>query len=669
MPAAVLVLLTLLAYVPAMQGGFVWDDDDYVTANRTLRTVDGLGRIWAEPGAVPQYYPLTFTSLWLEYRLWGLSPTGYHVTNVLLHAVGAVLLFAVLRILAVPGAWLAAAIFAVHPVHVESVAWITERKNVLSGVFYLGAALAYLRSADTNGAAPWWRPGYWVALGLFVCALLSKTVACTLPAALLLVRWWKRGRIAPGDVAALVPFFAIGAGLGYVTIWMETHHVGARGAAWALSFVDRCLIAGRALWFYAVKLIWPAQLTFIYPRWRIDASAWWQYLFPAAALALVVALFSLRARIGRGPLAAVLFFAVTLAPALGFVDVYPMRYSFVADHFQYHASIGLIVLAVAAAASRLGSRVTSVGAVVVVVLTVLTWRQGAAYADLRTLWTDTLAKNPACSMARINLGMLLYRDGKPEQAIAQYTEALRLEPDDPEVHVDLAMALAGAGRSTEAMAEYAEALRLDPDQPKAHNNVGNTLAADGRLDEAVTHYRAAIRADPHYADAHGNLANVLAMERDVDAAIAEYRAALAIDPDYAEAHQNLGIVLAEHGRQAEAVPHYRAALRLRPDAPDALGNLAWLLATSEDLSVRRPAEAIALAERACQLTGYRDPGLLDALAAAHAAAGHVDVAVATARKGVDLANAAGKLDIAREIAMHVGMYEAARSSAPAPSAP
>ena len=342
-----LVAATVLAYQPVWHAGFIWDDDVYVTNNLTLRSVDGLRQIWCKLTATPQYYPLVHTSFWLEYHLWGLNPVGYHVVNVLLHALAAILLWRVLVRLQLPGAWLAAGIFALHPVAVESVAWVTERKNVLAAVFYFAAALAYLRgrrrermAESKSGVSLRW---YFLAFALFVAALLSKTTACSLPAAMLLVIWWKRGRIAGRDVWPLLPFFAAGVALGLVTSWLERTHVGAQGPEWAFSFPERCLIAGRAVWFYAGKLFWPANLTFIYPRWQINTGAWWQWIFPVAALAVVAVLWRLRRRIGRGPLVAVLFFGGTLLPALGFTNVYPMRYSFVADHFQYLASVGLIV--------------------------------------------------------------------------------------------------------------------------------------------------------------------------------------------------------------------------------------------------------------------------------------------------------------------------------------
>ena len=295
--AAVLLLITFAAYVPALECGTIWDDDAYVLANPTLRSMDGLRQIWFQVDATPQYYPMVHTSYWLEYRLWGLAPAGYHLINILLHGISGVLVWKVLRMVGLGSvaAWVAAAVFSLHPVHVESVAWITERKNVLSGVFYLAAAIMYLRFAgrrenDSEGDRYRWT-WYAGSLMLFLCALLSKTVTCSLPAALLLVIWSKRKRVARSDVIALSPFFAIGITLGLLTLWLEKQVVGAKGPAWDLSLVERCLIAGRGVWFYLGRLIWPSQLTFIYPRWQIDIGS---LGFPAAAALLVVVLWRAR---------------------------------------------------------------------------------------------------------------------------------------------------------------------------------------------------------------------------------------------------------------------------------------------------------------------------------------------------------------------------------------
>jgi tetratricopeptide (TPR) repeat protein len=506
--AVLLVLMTLAVYWPVTGCGFIWDDDDYVHQNVLLRSPEGLGRIWLDVGATPQYYPLVHTSYWLEYRLWEDDPRGYHVVNILLHALAAVLLWRVLKLLEVPGAWLAAAVFALHPVHVESVAWITERKNVLSGVFYLASALLSLRFTLRTGEDRLSRWLYAGALVLFVCALLSKTVTCSLPAALMLALWWKRGRITWNDVRLLAPFFALGVAFGLLTIWMEVHRVGAEGATWDLTFMDRCLIAGRALWFYAGKLIWPWPLMFIYPRWEIDAGAWWQYLFPVAAAGVVAALWFARARLGRGPLVAVLLFAGTLVPALGFFDVYPMRYSFVADHFQYLASIGLITLAAAGlvtAARRCGdlglvSAGIAAGALMVTLGSV-TWTHGQAFQDAETLWRTTIRENDDAWIAHNNLGTILQSGGRPDEAFHHFRRAVEINPDHAEAQNNLGGILGIQGRTDEAIVHFRRALELDPGLARAHANLGSALLTQGKPDEAMIHLRSAARLDPGLADA------------------------------------------------------------------------------------------------------------------------------------------------------------------------
>ncbi|MEJ2235268.1 MAG: tetratricopeptide repeat protein [Syntrophobacterales bacterium] len=625
--SGLIFLITVVAYIPAMRSGYIWDDDYYVTENPNLSTADGLRRIWFEPKASPQYYPLVHTAFWVEYHLWQLHPFGYHLVNVLLHTANAILLLLVLQYLRLPGAWLAAALFALHPVHVESVAWITERKNVLSGFFYLSSALAYLRFATVTGdpadnslpsditstesSRSW--GFYALSLFLFLCALLSKTVTCTLPPAILLVLWWKRGRIYRRDILALFPFFIAGAVLGLTTVWLEKHHVYAQGEEWALSLVDRCIVAGRALWFYAGKLLWPHKLTFIYPRWQIDSGVWWQYLFPLAAVAVIVILWLLRRRIGKGPFVAVAFFAGTLVPALGFFDVYPMRFSFVADHFQYLASIGLIALATAGITTlfgRVGSRQSSLGLIVCMavlfVFGLLVWQQGNTYKDAETLYRDTISKNPDAGMAHFNLAILLLNRGRPEEVIAHFSEALRLQPDDADAHYNLGVALEKQGRLKEAMAHFSEAVRLrpnyadayysiavilagmdryneatsyyskalrvNPNHAEAHNNLGVALFSLGQLDKAIGHYLTAIKLDPNFSKAHNNLGNALVQKGKL-----QYHRALEIKTNYPEAHNNLGVALAQQGKMAEAIIQFEKALRLKPEYAQARTNLAYAL--------------------------------------------------------------------------------------------
>jgi len=663
-----LASMTVVAYLPVTECGYIWDDDSYVQDNQTLRSMDGLRQIWFEIGATKQYYPMVHTSYWLEYRLWQLNSSGYHIVNILLHALGAVLLWRILALLKVPGAWIASAVFALHPVHVESVAWITERKNVLSGVFYLAATLAYFRYAlPRGGAQPHGQSGrlYGAALVFFLCALLSKTVTCTLPAALLLVLWWKGKRVRWVDVGRLLPFVILGAALGFFTIWMEKHEVGAVGEEWHLTIIDRCLIAGRALCFYVTKLLWPSPLVFIYPRWEIDAGLWWQYLYPAAAIVVLISLWLARHRIGKGPVVAALFFAGTLLPALGFFDVYPMRFSFVADHFQYLASIGVIALLTALGyrvAAKQGNRgkgiATVICALVLGTLGTLTWRQGDAYMDGETLWLDTLRKNPDVWLAHNNLGNLCERRGKLDQAIHHHSLALRARPqfdsNMADSHYNLGNALAAQGRFDAAIQHYQQALKISPNLVGAHNNLGSALLKMGRIDEAVQQYRQALQIKPDFAGAHENLISVLMMQGKVDEAVTHLRQVVQIQPDDAWAHNRLAQTLLTIGRDDDALKHFREAVRLKPDWPVPLVNLAWLLATHPDPGIRDASEAVRLAERAAVVTGHRDPGVLDALAAAYAAAGRFEPAIATARRAIGLAQAS---DLAERIRSRLQLYE------------
>ena len=567
-----LVGMTVMAYLPATRCGFVWDDDIHVVDNEALRSIEGLGRIWYEIGTTPQYYPLVHTTFWIEYHLWQLDPFGYHLVNVLLHALSAVLLWRTLVVIGLPGAWAAAALFALHPVHVESVAWITERKNVLSAMFYLIVAYLFLRSTLGPNDRGHGLAGRCWALFLYICALLSKTVTCSLPVALLLVLWWKRKRIGVATWCTLGVFFVCGITLGLVTVWMERHQVGAVGEQWRLSPVQRCLIAGRALWFYAGKLVWPTELAFIYPRWQIDAQVWWQYLLPAGVMVVLIGLWRGSSRIGRGPLIAVLYFITTLVPALGFFNVYPMRYSLVADHFQYLASVGLISLAAAigsAAMVRLGrSRQSLCFAVFAGVLTtcgVLTWNQCQMYKDRETLWHTTLKRNPKAWMAHTNLGNILVSKQAYEQAIAHFRQAMNIRPNYAQARYNLGIALRLQGKLDEAIKQYQQVLQLEPEHIEARNNLGNVLAEQGQLDEAIKQFRKALQIDAHDAKTHNNLGAALESRGELDEAIQHHRRALQLRPDYIEAINNLAVALGIQGKIEESIRLYRDALVRDPE--------------------------------------------------------------------------------------------------------
>jgi len=581
---AFLVCATLAAYLPALNGGLLWDDAGHVT-KPDLQSLHGLWRIWFEFGSTQQYYPLLHSAFWVEHRLWGDAVLGYHLTNILLHAFSACLLVAILRYLRLPGAWLAGFLFALHPVCVEAVAWISEQKSTLSALFYLASALCYLRFDQSRR-----RPQYLLALALFVLALLTKTVTATLPAALLVVLWWRRGRLDwKRDAMPLLPWFALGAAAGMVTEYVERTFVGARGAEFALTLTQRCLLASRAIWFYLGKLIWPANLTFIYPRWTLDTAAWWQYLFPLGVLALLAPLLWLAVKKGRrGPLAGFLFFVGTLFPALGFFNVYPFIYSYVADHFQYLASLGVIVpaaagLTVAARRASLtyGGRACAAG-VLLAALAVLTWRQSGIYQDAQTLYRVTLARNPDCWLAHNNLGSeLLETPGRLSEAVSHFEAALRLQPNYPQTYNNLGIALSNIpGRLPEAINYFETAVRIQPDYAQAQNNLGLALSnLPGRLPEAIAHFEAALRTNRDYAQAHNNLGSALSSTPGrLQDAVSEYEAALRIQPDFPEAHYNLANALSEiPGRLEEAIAQYQETLRLQPDNARAHNNLGTAL--------------------------------------------------------------------------------------------
>ena len=675
-PGLLLVAAAALAYQPALRGQFVWDDDSWTTnLSGRLGHWPGLLSLWCSPTVLQQYYPLTGTTFWLDYQLWGFWTVPYHVENLLLHAGAAVLFWRLARRLGSPGAWLAGAIFALHPVMVESTAWITERKNVLSLVLFLGALLAYGRAVrfwrcDGDGVAPEppaapLRGPYLAALGLFLAAMLAKATAFAFPAVVLLIGWWKRGTIRRrADLAPLLPFFGLTLALGVMTSWLEQHHVGAQGSEWSISLPARCLIAGRAFWFYLGKLLWPANLCFVYPRWPLDPGSFGQWLYLAAAAALLLVLWLVRARIGRGPLAALLFFGVTLFPVLGFMNAYFMRYSFVCDHWVYLPSLGPIML-VAALVARAGQRLAApwltggFALVVLPVLGLLTWQQSGRFADNETLWRATLAKNPDSWMAYDILGDELLGKGRYEQAIGCFDDALQIRPQDEFAYTELGNTFRCQGRITDALRQYQRALEIVPDCVPAHFNLANTLMELGHPAEAIPHYEAALRIQPELALAHHNLANALQQTGHTPEAIAQYNQALAIQPR-ARTHCQLAKVLLREGNAEAAVDHWRSAVALEPESVEARKNLAWVLATCPKASVRNGAEALTLARQANEQSGDKDPEILGDLAAAYAENGRFPEAVLAARRALELSSNRPDSSLADSLRSQLAQYEAGR---------
>jgi tetratricopeptide (TPR) repeat protein len=678
--ALLLIALVFIAYARVFSAGFIWDDESHLTRNPCVIGPFGLKEIWTTAQAV--YYPFVLTTFWMLHKFVGLNPLPYHLLNVLLHAASAVLLWRILQLLKVRGAWLGAALWALHPVMVQSVAWITELKNTQSCLFYLLSILCFLkwqsRREGAAGSSP--KPegsrggrslgAFVLSLVFFILATLSKPSVVMLPFVLALCIWWMRLKIRWRDILSLTPFALISALASAWTIWEQRFHAHAVGPDWAQSFPERLIIAGKVIWFYLGKLLWPHPLIFIYPRWDVDSSKVVAYLPFLAAIAGLVSLWFIHAKWGRALFFAAGYYVVSLFPVLSFFSVFFFRYSFVSDHFQYLASIGPLALAGAGIATFLGRfseipaefvsppddvqgtdstiadprrrLVLSCGlrGILLVSLGFLTWRQSAEYHNLFALYTATLQQNPSCWMAHYNLGIVLSEKREADQAIDHYRRAVDLRPDYAEAHYNLGRLLVEKGQLDDAIAHYERAAAINPADAEARNNLGVTLFGIGRADDAIAHYQKALEIRPDYAEASCNLASALIANGDFDGAIARYTVCLAAIPDQEEARYNLASALLRKGRIDEAIIQYQKVLQVHPDSADAhanlgsawlakrrvrdamteytkalqiapenlaaLSNLAWLLATSADPSLRNGSEAVRLAERADSASSRSD---------------------------------------------------------------
>jgi protein O-mannosyl-transferase len=644
-PGFLLLLVTLLAYQPVWNGQPIWDDDGHITKPE-LQSLDGLKRIWIELGVTQQYYPLVHTVFWLEHRLWGDLPLGYHLLNILLHVLSALFLVKILRYLNVPGALLAGAIFALHPVQVESVAWITELKNTLSGVFFLSSAIAYLKF-DRERIKMF----YAMAMGLFILGLMSKSAIATLPVSLLAVFWWSRGRLDwKHDVLPLIPLLVVGIMSGLFTAWVERKFIGAEGSAFTFTFIERGLIAGRVVWFYLSKIVCPIDLIFIYPRWNVSQAIWWQYLFPTATLLLTGLLWKLRNR-WRAPLALFVCFIATIFPVMGFFNVYPFRFSFVADHFLYLACIGPIVFVAAELRLAIGllkekGRVffqEMVYGILLLSLFLLTWRQSGMYENAETLYRTTIRKNPGCWMAFNNLGTLLMEREQNEEAIAYYRKSLELNPDNYKAYASLGKLSAKLGRTDDALAYYQKALEINPHLAEVYNNLGNLLVRIGRTEDAFKSYQKSLEINPRYAEAHNNIGNLLTDLRQIDEAMAHYSKAIELNPNYVDAHYNLGNLLENTGMLKEAIIHFRWVLEIKPGFAEAHNNLANALFQTGQID-----EAITQYRRVLEINPNKINTLKN-LSYAFTQKGQLEDAIPPLQRALALAKSSGDDVRAKEI--------------------
>ncbi len=592
--AAVILLAAAAAHGPALRGGFLWDDGTSITENPMIHAGDGLRRFWFTTEA-SDYYPLTSTLWWLEWRWWGNDPLGYRVVNLLLHGVNAVLLWLLLSRLGIAGAWLAALIFAVHPVNVATVAWISEQKNTLSLALSTVAALLYLRFDETRR----W-PTYAASLVTFLLAALSKSAVVMLPAVLLACVWWRRGRLQRRGLLCLTPFFALSLALGLVTVWFQTHRALEGTIIRADNFVTRLATAGWVPWFYLFKALLPLNLTVIYPKWRVNAGQWISWV-PGLALAGCFVLFWLRrASWGRACLLGLGCFVAMLFPVLGFFDQGFYQYSLVADHWQYHAIIAVIALAVAA----VGLVVRGTGPIgqyalataVVLVLGIGTWRRSVLYADEETLWRDNIARNPTGWGPYYNLGVLHWTKGDLDGAMRFYERAIQLSPESPQSHYNFAMGLLRLGRLAEATEHWRQVLRVKPAYRPAQYNLGVALLHLGHTQEALDHLKQALRLDPSNAETHNALATALLQLGRADEAIQHWERAAALQPDNANTHYKLGLVFYRQNRVQEAIRHWEQTLRINPGHAEAharLGN-AWMQLDRMPDAIRQYEQAVRL---------------------------------------------------------------------------
>lgn len=579
--ALFLVAATVLVYHRMWQAGFIWDDAEHLTQNPCIIGPLGFKDIWTSSRAF--YYPLVLTTFWILHKFVELNPLPYHLLNVFLHAGSAVLLWRVLRQLGVRAAWFGAALWALHPVMVQSVAWITELKNTQSCFFYLLSISFFLKADDSQkDTQRRWRFG--LSLVFFAMAITSKSATVMLPIVLMLCLWWRNGRLRWRDLAVLAPFFLISVAAGGWTIWEQKFHSGAVGVEWSQTSPERLAIAGTDIWFYLSKIAWPSRQSFIYPHWRIDASKLATFLPLVSALGGLLLLWWKR----NGPLRPVFFaaayFVVSLFPVLGLFNVYFFRYSFVSDHFQYLANMGPLALAASGIVAFLRSfeKVTppvrlGVCGALLIILGALTWRQTETYHDAETLWRTTIARNPDCFLAHLNLGVVLKEQGRRQDAKAEYIEALRLNPDYPEALNTLGVWEVENGQIDEGIANFRAALNSYPSYAFASFNLGNVMLAKGKFEEAIASYEDALRVDPDYVDAHNNLAIVLSQSGRLDDAVRHYREALRLKPSDVGARNNLGVVLTQQGQLDKAVHQFQEALRLNPAFVQAYINFARAL--------------------------------------------------------------------------------------------
>ncbi len=632
-PVLVALLLSigsLVAFWPVFNAGFLnYDDDKYVTSNPHVITgISEANLVWAFTSFhASNWHPLTWLSHMTDAQLFGLSPAGHHFTNLAIHTINAILLFLLLNH-GTGKPWrsaMVAALFALHPLHVESVAWVSERKDVLSTFFFLLTILSFSRYAKE-------RPGrslgksacfYGLALAAFALGLMSKPMLVSLPFVLMLLDVWPLGRIRLDDwpsatrsllklIPEKIPFLILSAASCAVT-FLAQNRGGAVMDAETLPLMDRLANVPVSYFRYLMKTVWPSDLAIFYPlkTWPALSS-----LLIAMLLLGWLGLITFFARRRPYLFTGSWFFFGTLVPVIGLVQV---GLQSMADRYTYIPLIGIFVMFV--------------------------WGLGDLAGHFR--WRPGLVGISGVALAGILMSLTHLQAVRWASSETVFRHALEVTQDNFIAHQNLGLALTRAFRLKPAAAQFRQAVALRPGFPQAHNNLGLTIYGLGRVDEAIAEFGEALRLDPTLAQAHKNLGNAFMTKGDTELALTHFDQAIALKPGFVEAHYDLAAALATIGRLAESAEHYKAALALQPENPEALNNLAWLLASGPP-TIRNGPEAVRLAQKASELAGNGEPLLLGTLAAAYAEAGQFEQAIATAERARELAERAGHKEIAEK---------------------
>jgi tetratricopeptide (TPR) repeat protein len=584
--ALIIALATFWIYWPALHGDWLWDDDQLITQNPLIHDPDGWWKIWLQPLSLVDYFPIKVSVEWIEWHLWGSDTLGYHITSVILHGVNALLVWRLLHKLGLRLAWLGGLIFAIHPLQVESVAWIAELKNTLSLFPFLLAMCAWI-DFDGHGR----RKDYLLALGFFTVAMLCKTSMVMFPLVILLHGWWRRGRLAWNDLRASLPFFAVSLVLGMVTVWFTHHHSAVDKSAPAGGLLPGLALTGLTVAFYVSKFVLPIRLLPIYPSWNIDPPSLVQFLPWLVAIALIFYLWSKRRSWGRSALFGMGFFIINLLPVLGFILAKYKVMIWSMDHMMYLPILGLIGLMVAAMeqiGNHLAGGIRTWGAILIAatmgLFAILSHTYATKFVNEITLWTYALQGNPQGWFIHNQLGAALFKVGQLSEAKAQYQIALRIEPAYADAQNNLGTVLAQEGDLNNAIDQFKKALQNKPGSASAHCNFGDALLQSNRPSEAMAQYQAALQIDPGFAEAHNGLGNVLRKQGELGPAIAQFQQAVQNEPDKAEIRYNFGNTLLQAGRVADAIEQYQAALRINPNFAEVHNTLGTVFSRQGNLS-------------------------------------------------------------------------------------